>query len=237
MAIHGAANADLVPAHASSPALRSQMASRASTKNETFKFLDLPPELRNRIYKIHLEEERSLTLTRGNLSLTIPTLGVNLLRCCKQIYNEAASYVKPRYGCLVMTLQTPINDWHSENFMDVLDERVHFRDLSSSMLANVVKLRLDIPVCSTNTDHPLRPTSLRLPVMKHLRCIEAYFHLQGCSAQPYRRRILGNWLLGTCRLHGSQMAVIQRIHVCHKHDVAGMPGSCVLAVSEDGTQH
>lgn len=235
MAFHGAANADLVPANASSSALRLQTASRASTKNENkpFKFLDLPSELRNRIYKIHLEEEGSLTITRGNVSLTIPTFGVNLLRCCKQIYKEAALYVKPRYGCLVMALRIPINDWHSWRD-SMFDERVHFRDLSSSMLANVVKLRLDIPVCSSDTDHLPRPTSLRLPIMKHLRCIDAYFHLQGCSKQPYRRWVLKEWLLGTARTHCSQMAVIQRIHVCHKHDVACMPVSCVLAVSEDG---
>lgn len=162
-------------------------------------------------------------------AFAIPTFVVNLLRCCKQIYTEAAPYVKRRYGRLVVELRTPIHDGPSwKNFMDVFDERVLYRDLGSPMLANIVKLRLDASVCSSDESHFPCPPFMRLPHMSRFRCIEAYLHLQGCSEQPYSRRILINWLQDTYRTRSNQMMVISRVRTCHRHDVAGFSGSCAL---------
>jgi hypothetical protein len=66
-----------------------------------FNFLELPSELRNRIYQLHLSKEGNIEYPMDedvlgpsiyDKPLTKPIMGINILRVCRQIYNEAITY-------------------------------------------------------------------------------------------------------------------------------------------------
>ncbi|KAH0383302.1 hypothetical protein KCU92_g5519, partial [Aureobasidium melanogenum] len=74
-----------------------------STRSGIFNFLGLPLELRHSIYRLHLTNEgevdylelgddtKDITCTHDKPAIK-PLLGVNILRVCKQIYNEAVLF-------------------------------------------------------------------------------------------------------------------------------------------------
>jgi hypothetical protein len=74
----------------------------ATTPPGVFDFLGLPPELRNRVYQLHLSQEDEVNYIysqgiRGpGIMCDTPVakllLGVNILRVCRQIYDEAVSF-------------------------------------------------------------------------------------------------------------------------------------------------
>ena len=62
-----------------------------------FNFLDLPSELRNRIYQLHLSKAGIVDCPYDEKETDVhyhskPLIGVNILRACKQIYNEAVTF-------------------------------------------------------------------------------------------------------------------------------------------------
>ncbi|KAH0168539.1 hypothetical protein KCU67_g3441, partial [Aureobasidium melanogenum] len=71
-----------------------------STRSGIFNFLGLPLELRHSIYRLHLSNEGGVGYKADDLLPEITydepaiksPLGVNLLRVCKQIYNEAVPF-------------------------------------------------------------------------------------------------------------------------------------------------
>lgn len=192
MAFHVSTDVGLVPVRSTSTEPQLQSDSQESTRNESkpFRFLDLPPELRNEIYKIHLEEEGVITISRRRVSLTTPTFGVNLLRCCRQIYKETAPYVKAEW--LTMKLKTPIDNWQSYNTLKVVfDDSPLFPNASNRMLAHVVALRLDSPVTArVDFWFITPPPALSLQNMKRLEHVDTYLRLQGCSRDPHKRQEL-----------------------------------------------
>lgn len=160
-----------------------------------------------------------------------PTLGVNLLRCCRQIYNEAASYVE-RSGWLAMELKTIIDNWQVHNTLQVHvfnGSSPLFRDPSSRMLAYVVNLRLDIPVCSHK--EPGIPPALPLQNMKSLEHVDTYFRLQGCfGSRHIRRRLharLVEWLNESHRTKPGKM-VTRGLFLDHRHDDVNSSSWCRL---------
>jgi hypothetical protein len=76
-----------------------------TTPPGVFDFLRLPPELRNRIYQLHLSKEGDIDHQRlfdegPHIRFNPPAveyplkpvLDVNILRVCRQIYNEAVTF-------------------------------------------------------------------------------------------------------------------------------------------------
>ncbi|KAH0370192.1 hypothetical protein KCU65_g2880, partial [Aureobasidium melanogenum] len=73
----------------------------AANLSSNFDFLKLPLELRNHIYSLHLSNEGEVgykaedqllqEITHDEPAIK-PLLGVNFLRVCKQVYDEAVLY-------------------------------------------------------------------------------------------------------------------------------------------------
>ena len=71
-----------------------------TTRPGIFNFLGLPPELRNRIYQLNLSEKGIVDYedTSGDICVSYDkpryklNLGINVLRVCRQIYDEAVSF-------------------------------------------------------------------------------------------------------------------------------------------------
>lgn len=66
-----------------------------AAEQECFQFLDLPGELRNQIYDLHLDidhEPLKLRFQSNGTVATRPVLGVNSLRACKLINDEAKTF-------------------------------------------------------------------------------------------------------------------------------------------------
>ncbi|THZ33718.1 hypothetical protein D6C90_08140, partial [Aureobasidium pullulans] len=113
-----------------------------------FRFLDLPPEIRNIIYQIHLETRDPCRVYTGNTER--PQAGVNLLRCCKQINREATQYVNHKrwwiigdpklteFELLWLSLHGPTND------PVLFRDRKYFVRREKSTLENIVNLSITI---------------------------------------------------------------------------------------------
>lgn len=67
-----------------------------TTRPDVFDFLRLPPELRNRIYQLHLSKVGDVVYYSGpNICDKLsnkPLLGVNILRVCSRVYHEAVTF-------------------------------------------------------------------------------------------------------------------------------------------------
>jgi hypothetical protein len=184
MAPQGSTGHGLVPARSSSSELQLHKISKGPTSNENipFRFLDLPPELRNKVYEF-LARENATIGTTHLVYLRTASIDHNFLRCCRQIYAEAVSYVNHSPRSLVVTSPRKMHDIYLKKAYKLIFYK-HIR--SSHLLANVVHLTLGIQVCSSNTSRPSRAPNMKLRNMKSLRRMDAYFHLRGCSKNPYK---------------------------------------------------
>jgi len=118
-----------------------------TTRSGVFNFLGLPPELRNRIYRLHLSKEGSVDYQvfgtercfqqTCNEPISKPVLGVNVLRVCKQIYLEAVRFAyADRIWDLGRAASRP--DWRTADCAERLT-RIHH-----GAIGKVQRLQLEV---------------------------------------------------------------------------------------------
>lgn len=234
MASQDSTDHDLVPTRSSSfgPQLHKISQEPTSNENKPFRFLDLPTELRNIIYDL-LARENSTIGTVHSVYLKTASIDHNILRCCRQIYAEAASYVNHSPQSLVITSPSKLHNRHlKEGYKLIFYDHVR----SSHVLANVVHLTLEIQICSSDTSRKLGAPKVELRDMKNLRRVDAYFNFHGCSKNPYEGSVLWAHLTRWIRYStwaGPRNHLVVKGYLRHQHDVPGLSGSCLLGVSED----
>ena len=87
-----------------------------SADTSIISFLDLPGELRNRIYAFALKEENAVASWRdwkGAIVSWQKLLGLNLLKNCREVYHESSSYFN---ACNIFVVSE--NTWGSVALLD-----------------------------------------------------------------------------------------------------------------------
>lgn len=116
-----------------------------------FPFLSLPPEVRNEVYRFSLGlTTESMPIVRqvraGSTNSKRHQLGVNLLRCCNQIYHEAIRYA---YHCRWWQLGGRVWSYEYECWQDgrpVFDDSEYLGDLFHRTMNQIERLIVRVPV-------------------------------------------------------------------------------------------
>jgi hypothetical protein len=131
-----------------------------------FNFLGLPSELRNRIYQLHLSKKGEVDGLMNDDELRIydpamvkPIIGVNILRVCRQTYNEAVTYA---YTNCTWSLGAPLI---------CTDCLIRFPRGTVEKIQHV-RLHIRVYICSSTTSPVMRITMSDLIKMKSLRSLE-----------------------------------------------------------------
>ncbi|KAH0278191.1 hypothetical protein KCU91_g2658, partial [Aureobasidium melanogenum] len=158
-------------------------------RSEFFDFLSLPLELRNRIYSLHLSNEGVVDYLEADDDaeeithdepVIKPVLGVNILRVCKQIYDEAVllAYANRRWAMGYAPI-TPDRL--------TIDCAQRLACIPSDTAEKVEHLGMDIEITLNQPYSLVRSISMGdLPKMKSLRTIELNLVLESGPNQSPR---------------------------------------------------
>ncbi|KEQ92927.1 hypothetical protein AUEXF2481DRAFT_42626 [Aureobasidium subglaciale EXF-2481] len=194
-----------------------------------FRFLALPPELRNRIYGIHLEKGGHHNLC---WSQVIYLVGVDLLRCCRQIYLEAARYVNHKRWWVVLKSRTDFPSWDWIYNHVVFEERGILQRLNGRTLASIVNLTLDVTVLTDNMLTTAQPPPITLDNMHRLRRVRMLVDLRLCSFdRPFGGSQLESsihrWVSMSCSMY-LRHTVAMRVYAHHRCRVSYAQLPCRL---------
>lgn len=159
---------------------------------QPFRFLDLPPELRLYIYKIHLIHRRGFVrlFDRFCPRLRSPTptnLGGNLLLCCRQINEEATKVLYGGNTFLILPVSKERVYWGRRDFLDgtnpltaPADRLLRHIGTENRSLIRKVEIQLSNPV-----EHSITEFYSMVSLLPNLQSIVYFFDWWTCFTASY----------------------------------------------------